>query len=319
MKLRQLLPLFGIIVFIYVLSTLDLRAIGTEFSRLPLLYSLLSFTAIIPILLLSNVQWQILLKKHGITIGFFRSLENIFIGYFYGFITPGALGAYTRTLYLQEETGTPLEKCIANVIIHNTIDYLSLLLLGCIGGLFVASIFPYLSLLLLVILILVLLLLLSFLRKDSWRTLLKRLIQSNLFNPFRERLHQSIESMFTSMPRSWDLLLPFILSLIGWIVRFTALFFLARLFFVDVPFLYFICIIAIGNVVASIPITIYGLGMREATLITLFSLFLVDPETVVSLSLFWFVIIWLTPSIIGGIIALKAGGYRRTMSSNTLV
>ena len=319
MKLRQLLPLVGILVFIYVLSTLDLGAIGTEFSRLPLLYSLLSFIAIIPVLLLSNVQWQVLLKKHGITIGFFRSLENILIGYFYGFITPGGLGAYTRTFYLQEETGAPLEKCIANVIIHNTIDYLSLLLLGCIGGLFVASIFPYLSLLLLAVLILVLLLLLSFVRKDSWRNLLKRLIQSNFFNPFREKLHQSIESMFTSMPRSWDLLLPFILSLVGWILQFTALFFVARLFSVDVPFLYFICIIAISNIVASVPITIYGLGLREYILITLFSLFLVKGETILSLSLFWFVIIWLTPSIFGGILALKAGGFRRTMSSKTFV
>ena len=318
MKLRQLLPLFGIVVLIYVLTTLDVRTIITEITHLPILYSLLSFTVIIPILLLSNVQWQILLKKHGFTIGFFRSLENILIGYFYGFITPGGLGAYTRTFYLQEETGEPLEKCIANIIIHNTIDFLSLLLLGCIGGLFVASIFPYLSPLLLVVLIVVLLLLLSFIRKESWKNLLKRLIQSNMFNPFRERLHQSIDSMFTSMPRSWDLLLPFILSLFGWIVSFTVLYFIAHMFSIYVPFLYFICIIAIGNVVASIPITIYGLGFREYILITLFSLFIVDREAVVSLSLFWFVIIWVTPSIIGGIVALKAGGYHRKISSDTI-
>jgi hypothetical protein len=44
-------------------------------------------------------------------------------------------------------------------------------------------------------------------------------------------------------------------------------------------------------VIASIPISIYGLGTREAALITIFSFFDVIPENVVILSLFWFVII----------------------------
>ena len=67
--------------------------------------------------------------------------------------------------------------------------------------------------------------------------------------------------------------------------------------------------VAIANVIASLPITIYGLGTREIAMISLFSIFNVSPEKIVSLSLFWFVIIWLLPSIIGAAITVKEGGF----------
>ena len=62
---------------------------------------------------------------------------------------------------------------------------------------------------------------------------------------------------------------------------------------------------AVADVIASIPISIYGLGTREAALIPLFSMFstsTITNEQIVSLSLFWFVIIWLSPSVIGAVI-----------------
>ena len=67
--------------------------------------------------------------------------------------------------------------------------------------------------------------------------------------------------------------------------------------------------IAIANVVASLPVTIYGLGTREMSMISLFSIFSISPDRIVSLSLFWFVIIWLFPSILGAAVAVKEGGF----------
>jgi ubiquinone/menaquinone biosynthesis C-methylase UbiE len=59
-------------------------------------------------------------------------------------------------------------------------------------------------------------------------------------------------------------------------------------------------IMAVSDVISSIPISTYGLGVRDLTYIGLFPLFIdVAVEKIVSLSIFWFVIIWLTPSIIG--------------------
>ena len=61
-----------------------------------------------------------------------------------------------------------------------------------------------------------------------------------------------------------------------------------------------------ADVIASIPISIYGIGTREAALIPLFYAFnpAITTEQIVSFSLFWFVVIWLTPSIIGAFLTL---------------
>jgi hypothetical protein len=88
-------------------------------------------------------------------------------------------------------------------------------------------------------------------------------------------------------------------------IHFIEFYLISKLFLIDVDIIYFIPIIAISDIVASFPITIYGLGTREITLITLFSVFIIAPEKIVSLSLFWFVIVWLLPSILGAIITIR--------------
>jgi uncharacterized membrane protein YbhN (UPF0104 family) len=69
--------------------------------------------------------------------------------------------------------------------------------------------------------------------------------------------------------------------------------------------MYFILSMAVANFIASIPITIYGLGTRDVTMISLFSLFGVPSANILGLSIFWFGIIWLFPSIIGAIVTLN--------------
>lgn len=54
---------------------------------------------------------------------------------------------------------------------------------------------------------------------------------------------------------------------------------------IEVPYLNFILLYPIANVVAFIPITSAGLGKREATLIFLFSFYGVAPEKTLVISL----------------------------------
>jgi len=302
MDLKKLLPIIGIIILLYIIATLDLNKIYVVFSKINPLYSFLCFFAILPVIIMTNIQWQILLKKQRINVSFLYSLKNIFIGYFYGFISPGGIGAYTRSLYLEHESKAPLGKCLSNIIIFNTIDYLSLLLLGAIGAILLSSIYPNLFTVIIVVIIVVVSLLLFFLKKEKSKNLFLKLIQARIFETVKDRLTQSIDSFYEDLPRFKDVLIPFAISIIGWIVSFTELFLISKLFSIDVPFIYFILIIAVANVIASIPITIYGLGTREASLITMFLFFSITPEKVVGLSLFWFTIIWFFPSVIGAMI-----------------
>jgi len=298
------LPLIGIILLIYILANIDMGKIINLFSQIPPLYSLLSLFASAPIILLTNYQWQLLLRKQKINISHTCSIKNLFIGFFYGFITPGGLGGYTRVFHLKDKSGEPLEKCLSNLIILNTINFISLLLLGIIGGFILSSKLPYLLPIITTIFLIELVLFLVFLKKDIWKRFFKKILNSRFLNSFGDKINISIDAFYKDFPKHRDILYPFTVSTIGWIVNFSELYLISRLFSINVPYMYFILIASIVSIIASIPITIYGLGTREITFIALFSSFNVMPEKIIGLSLFWFIIIWVIPSVIGAVITV---------------
>lgn len=304
MDIKKLLPIIGIGILIYIISTLDLHTIIDIFLKIDIKYSLLSLFAIIPIVISTNIQWQILLKKQKINISFLHSLKNIFIGYFYGFITPGGLGSYIRAWYLKYDSKAPLPKCVSNIITLNTIDYITLLLLGSIGALLLSGQFPNLFLPIIIVFIIILSLFVFFLKKEKSKIVFTKLVESRIFAALKDKIEDPIESFYENLPSFKDVLLPFAISIVGWIIRFSELYIISILFDIHVPYPYFIIIVAVADVIATIPISIFGLGIREGSMITLFSIYSVVPEKILSLSLFWFVLVWFFPSVVGAIITV---------------
>lgn len=302
MDVKKILPIVGIIILIYLLSTVDIPSVLTIFSSIPPLYAFLCLFSVVPLLISTNIQWQLILKKQKIRVSFWYSIKNIFIGYFYGFITPGGFGAYIKSLYLKHESGQPLPKCLSNIITFNTLDFLSLLVLGVIGSFFLSSRFPYLFVTIALVSVVVASLFIFFLRKNKSKVLFTKIVQSNIFSVVKDRLEDPPETFYENLPTFRDMLLPFLLSIIGWIIRFTELYLISLLFDIHVPYLSFIFIVAVADVVASLPISIYGLGTRDATFISLFTIYAVTSEKIIALSLFWYAVIWLLPSVIGAII-----------------
>ena len=302
MDIKKILPIIGIIILVYLLTTVDIPAVIKIFLSIPPLYVFLCLFSVVPILISTNIQWQILLKKQKIHVSFFYSLKNIFIGYFYGFITPGGFGGYIRALYLKNESGQPLPKCVSNIVTFNTLDFLSLLVLGLIGGFFLSSRFPIIFIAIVIVSVIFASLFIFFLKKNKSQVVFTKFFQLNIFSKLKDRLEDPIETFFENLPSLKDIILPFSLSIFGWIILFSELYLISKLFDIQVPYISFIFIISVAYVVASLPISIYGLGTREATLITLFSIFAVTSEKIISLSLFWFAVIWLLPSIVGAII-----------------
>ena len=302
MNLKKLLPLIGIAIFIFILINLDHNKILETFSRVDSFYAFVCFFIFIPLLLLVNVEWQLLLHRQKIYVSFWYSIKNFFIGYFYGFTIPGGFGAYLRSLYLAEESGSPLPKCISNQIIFNTIEFTSVLVFGAVGALIFSSFYPNLFFIIIIVLIAVFILYWYFFEKSRSKNLFTRLIKTRVFQSYKESLEKDIDSFYEDLPGFKDVLLPFALSMLGWFLKYVIMFYIAKMFFIDVPIVTFICIIAISEVVSSIPVSIYGLGTRDAALIYMFSFFGISQEEIISVSMFWFVIFWLFPTCIGALV-----------------
>jgi glycosyltransferase 2 family protein len=299
MNIKKLLPIVGIIILIYLISTIDISSVISIFLNIPIVFAFLCLFAIVPILISTAIQWQMVLKKQKISVSFIYSIKNILIGYFYGFITPGGFGAYIRSIYLKDESKQPLPKCLSNIITFNTLDFLSLLTLGMIGSFLLISTIPYLFWIITIVLIAVASLFIFFLRKRKSKDLFTKMIKSNIFSVVQNKLEDSLETFYENLPSFKSLIAPFILSILGWILLFTEFYFISILFSINIPYIWFISIFSIAYVVASLPISIYGLGTREVSLISLFSLFEIPAANILSFSLFCFVIIWILPSVAG--------------------
>ncbi|MEM0466317.1 MAG: lysylphosphatidylglycerol synthase transmembrane domain-containing protein [Candidatus Thermoplasmatota archaeon] len=302
-SVKKLLPIIGFCILLYLLSTIDIHVMGSMFMRASFIYTSLACFSIIPILLLSNIQWQMLLRQQKIPIRFWASLKNIFLGYFYGFITPGGLGAYIRSLHLSAESQQPLPKCVANIITFNTIDYITLLFFGAIGAVLLSNDFPYLFIPILILFVGIIALFVFFLTQKKSKILFSKIIRSQIFTTLQHHLDDPLDSFYDDLPSIRQVVPIFFVSGFGWLIRFYLLYSIAGLFSLHLPLLYGILMIAVADVVASLPISIYGLGTREATLVALFGMYQISRDEVLGLSLFWFAIVWLLPSIIGSGVA----------------
>jgi ubiquinone/menaquinone biosynthesis C-methylase UbiE len=177
-----------------------------------------------------------------------------------------------------------------------------MLIVGAVGAIYISSIYPYLFYQILIIIVVVIFLFSFFIKGKRLKILFTKILQSRIFATIKDRVENSIESFYEDLPKFKDILLPLNISIFGWIIKYIMLFFIAKLFFIEIPFLSFIMIMAVADVIASLPISIYGLGTREAALVTIFNIWGVESENIISLSLFLFVIIWITPSIIGAFV-----------------
>lgn len=302
MKIIKILPIIGLVIFIYILSTLDLDKLVDVFLQINILYGLLAVFAIIPFHLIFNFEWQLILKRHNINVSFLYSLKNIYIGYFYGFITPGGLGGWTRVYYLKEESGESIQKCFVNSLLVNTIEYLTLLSIGIFGAFLFSSKYPTIFPFFILMFTMIIILLILFIRKDTGKKFINKLLFSRLFNQYRDKWDTHIENLYEDIPKIRDLILPAAISIFGWMFWFSELYLISTLFSINIPFYNFIFILPVVKIISLLPITFQGLGTREAMIIGLFSLFNVPQENALGFSLLWYAATWLYPSIVGAFI-----------------
>jgi len=314
MDFKKILPIFGIIVLIYLFYTYDINGIISIIKGINPLYAFLSFFVAVPILVFVSVQWMLVLRKQKIIVSWKYTFKNILIGYFYGLITPGGIGAYTRAIYLHDESGAPLPKCFANILIFNTMDFITILILGVIASLALISLVPYYFFAILIVLIFIIAAFSFILKKEKSKGLFNKFLGLRFLKSFKDRFDSPIEEFYQDIPSFKDLSLPFVISIVGWLVRFSEFYLISLIFDIHVPFFYFIMIVTLGNIVTMIPISFYGLGTRDLFLISMFAIFNIGAERVLVMTLYWFTIALLIPSIIGAIISVFEGKTKPKLS-----
>ncbi len=302
---KKFLPLIGIAIFVYIVYSLDIEKIIVVFLSINPIFIIFSLTLTIPRLIIRNAAWQIIQKEQKITISFFQSLKIFLIGYFYGSITPGYIGQLMRVPYMKEKTGAPYGKLFVNSLMETIIHTISLYGMMLIGALLVIGVLPELLYISAIWVVLLAIILFYFVKRERGEKLFHSLIQYLIPKKLKTNLYRFVDTFYTDFPEIKKLLLPLILGIFTWIIIFSQEYIIVLALGIDLPYLYFLLLFPIANVVGFIPITFAGLGTRELTAIFLFStLFGVVEEEVFVFTLLGFVITDIFTGFIGFILSL---------------
>ena len=305
---KKYLPLLGIIILLYIIYSLDFEKIKTAFLSVQPFFILLALSLTLPRILIRNAAWQMIQKEQKINISYWKSLKILFIGFFYCSITPGYIGHLMRIPYMKEETKQPYGKLFINVFLEVMIRAFSLYIMVTIGLLLVLDL-SYQMINILTIwfiwILIVIVILLFFIKKERGEKLLLILVKYLIPTKFKKDTKNFFETFYSDFPKMRKLIAPFLLGAITWVIVFSQEYLYVLSLGLNIPYFYFLLLFPLANVAGFIPITVGGLGVREAAGILIFTtLFAVSKEEILVVSLLGFLTVEVFTGLIGFLLSL---------------
>ena len=303
------MPIIGIIILIYTIYRLDIEKIKTAFFSIKPIFIVLALSLTIPMIIIRNYAWQLILKEHKIKLSYFHSLKIFLIGYFYCSITPGYVGQLMRIPYMKEKTGEPYGKLFVNSTIDSVVHTFSLYGMVIIGAFLVIEKIPEIFPISIAWIIILIVIVLYFIKKERGEKLLYTLIKYIIPKKIKPDLNNFVKTFYDDFPKINRLIIPFILGIFTWIIVFSQEYIIVIALGLNIPYLYFLLLFPIANAVGFIPVTLAGLGTRELTAIMIFStLFTVTREEIFVVSLVGFIITDVFTGFIGFLASLTEAG-----------
>lgn len=306
--------IFSACLIAYLLHRIGLQIIADQFRSMDtawLVGALILFTASH---FLGSYQWWVLLREHNIRITWRKAVSFYFIGLFFNnFLISNLGGDFFRMLDVRRHSNngtgavaTVLLDRFAGLFILSGLAVLSMLWM-----LFQKNIHSFLHLPLIVLLavwVLTLLLLFNekFARPLAW--MIGRIVP-NIIKAKAREVYRTIHDFGR---RSRLLVRILLVSLVVQSARILTHYFLARALGVAISPMYFFLFIPIVAIMASLPVSLGGLGIREQTGVVLFGLVGIAASQAFSIE-FAAYLVAVISSIPGGIVF---AGRQRVSSSN---
>lgn len=233
--------------------------------------------------LFAAYRWYILLPRDNPEISYGRIVRFIFVSGFLGFAVPGGIGTEAVRIYSLSRATADLAMSFSSVLVERVFAVLALGLLA-LSGLILSpaelppglTIMAYLCLTMLLVAILVLMV-------PALRSATSGLLVGKLLRPIRQRLvklYQRLDA-YKNKPRLmlYGLLLAFLFQL----QRIGRIIIVAMALGLSVDMSYFLIFVPTIILATLLPISIAGLGIREAGFVYLFGLVGVPKEAAFAL------------------------------------
>jgi uncharacterized protein (TIRG00374 family) len=303
---KKLLGLIGIILFIFILSRLDLKEVSSIIKSInPFWFSVIVIMRILYIVI-KSYAWQYIMKIMKIKYSLWNCFFMYSVGQFAAQITPARVGDLVRVIYLKND-GHNLIRSFATVVIDRASD-ITFMLLASYISMYVFIDYFLKEVIWINTLIIISTVVFTFLLFN--KRLVRKLIYAFLSYFIPQKYKEQIKAHFLDLIneikniRLGKLLVFFILIIISWMFYFFHMYVLAIILNIQISFLYVIVCISITSIIISLPISVSGLGTRDISLIFLFSLIGISKELAISYSLLYLFLNTI-PALIGMLFWIK--------------
>jgi uncharacterized protein (TIRG00374 family) len=290
----------GIGIMVLILSKIDLTNTFLIFSTAKVPYLPLIFLLTVPVILVKVFRWRYLLKMQQIDYGFTASLLTLLAGMYVAIITPGRIGELARVYYLKKEKRISMGKSLSSLFMDRILDVLILLFFAC-SGLLIFSVSKKLTVLIVALTVLLVLGGVLSLRREYTQRLLGFLSRLSFFKKLAHQAGITFGDFYGGIEkmRDWRLAFPLLLSLSAYLIGFFQCYLISAALNIPISFPYLVFCVAVVSLISGIPISIAGIGTRDATLIGLFAVLGLEPESAVSFSLMYLFVFNISVAFIG--------------------
>ncbi|MBI2823044.1 MAG: flippase-like domain-containing protein [Acidobacteria bacterium] len=241
-------------------------------------------------------RWKIILENFRIHAPFWKLTKITFIGAFFGLFLPSIVGGdFFRAYYLARDQKRRLTTTLTSLILDRSAGFMALLAIGttfaAIRSVSVQGvrIFPSVAAFTAVFLLANVIIFNHSLHRRLESLLRRRGMQRSV-----ERLDAAVDGLKTLSANRSALVQALMISFGVQLAVVLIVWCIGLALRTSVPFVYFLIFVPLINLITMVPLTINGIGLREAVFYLLFSQVGMSREACISMGLLYYLVLVLT-------------------------
>ncbi|WP_292492367.1 lysylphosphatidylglycerol synthase transmembrane domain-containing protein [Methanoculleus sp. 10] len=300
----RLISAIGIAVFLVILINLDTPAILAALLSVNVHYLIAALLVNGLIVVIKAKKWNIIVDSIRPGFSLWQSIVGFLIGFSLSTLTPGKVGDAVRCLYVKNDSCTT-GMALSTVAIDRIIDLALLFAFGIVALIAFSVIIGVEILsggLLLVLVCAIAFGIFAVSRKTYMEKILRPFFAALVPARYRDQFSGYFNDFYTGLDTFLasrrQLLECTGFGIVSWILAVIYASLLGRSIGIDVGY-YMFLVIPIISMLDLLPISISGVGTRDATLLYLFGIIGIAPETAIAFSILYLVFSYWFVALVG--------------------
>ncbi|MFA6215850.1 MAG: lysylphosphatidylglycerol synthase transmembrane domain-containing protein [Patescibacteria group bacterium] len=277
--------IIGFIILALIAWKMDFSTIFESLKNANYVLALMATLLVIPLLFIKSWRWNYLKNVQGIKYKLVDSFIIYNIGFLIGIITPGKIGEITKIFYLKKENFST-GKLMVSIFMDRFFDIIYLLIFGYIGIIIsLRELQEKINYIYLIAIILIIILAIAT-RSGLYKLLLKKTFYLIIPEKYQLKWRTNFSDFWSDLKliKFKSYLIGSLFTISTWLLYYFQVNLFAQSINLNIPFFPLAIAATVSILIALLPLSILGIGTREAVLIIMLGSFTNDFSKLVILS-----------------------------------